>query len=138
MAQQSKTNPILKAYLLATAAFLIPSWIASALITEEMGPDNLSPGFITILILFALTCWSPSIGLMMFKKWTYGLLSGLGRLLIIIACAYTDQQMLADMPEGQGHPYLTFLGIMAAFTWGVVDYVLIYFFGKKYLNQSQS
>lgn len=138
MPEKKKTNPILKAYIFSTIAFLLPCWIASAMITEDMGPENPTPGFIVILVLFGLTCWSPSVGLIMFKKWTYGLLSGLGRLLIIVGCVYTDAQMLADLPEGQGHPYLTFLGIMAAFVWGTVDFVLIYIFGKKYLNSQSS
>ena len=136
-AKTKKPSPIAKAYLFSGLSFLIISWIASA-IWGDGDAKGENTKIVIVIILFSLTCWSPSIGLMMFKKYLYGILGGLGRFLIIAGCAYSDHLMLADMPDGQGHPYLTVLGIMGAFTWGMVDFVLIYHFGNKYLKTIES
>lgn len=129
--EERKISPITKAYLFSSAAFLIPSWIASALTESVKDTDFSDPIFVVIIVLFALTCWSPSVGLFLFKKKWYALLSGAGRLLIIIFAVLADRAMLKDIPPGEGHAYATVLGIMAAMTWGIIDYVLIYIFGKK-------
>lgn len=128
--QKNKTSLITKAYIFSALAFFIPGWLASALMDESLGPDNITPRFIIILTLLSLICWSPSVGLFMMNKKWYAFLSGLGRLIVICACIFIDSITLNEIPEG-GHPYVSFLGILAAFVWGAIDLVLIYTTGKK-------
>ncbi len=117
--------------ILATLCSLIPAWIGSALLeqlTETTTLFNSSLG-IVILILFALSFWGTSIGFFHLKHYKYGILSGLGKWVIILAGILVF--WLLSNPGEQQHPYLIFIGIFLAFCWGTFDFIFLYTLAKK-------
>ena len=126
-----KLSKINITYIIAIFGSLIPAWIGSALL-QQMEPNEpifeTSRGIIT-LCLFALSFWGTSFAFFYLGKLKYGILSGLGKWLLLFLGVWIYNSS-NDATEGQ-HPYIIFLGILFAFLWGVMDLGVLYPLAKK-------
>lgn len=128
----AQQKSIKRAYLYSVAAFLIPSWTASALIENSTAGATMDAYLISAIVLFALASFAPSVGHYYFERKKYALLSGLGRIVLIGIFIGLDAYSNSQSEEAM-HPYLSFIGIALAFFWGMADFGYLYEVGKKYL-----
>ncbi|MBD3636452.1 MAG: hypothetical protein HUJ25_03845 [Crocinitomicaceae bacterium] len=132
--KNSSNKSIGKAYLFSVCVLLIPSWIGSSLISDIAEINESLPQVISAYILFALSFTGPSVGIIYFGKKLYGFISAFGRVAIVACSALLDISLMSA-ENATYHPYITALGVSLAFLWGMVDFIMIYFIGKKFLSR---
>lgn len=117
--------------ILAFCASLFPAWIGSFMLENLKDAQSLfetSTG-IVILSLFALSFWGTSWAYIYLKHIKYAILSGLGKLLLVVIGVLIHKNL--SQGAENFHPYIIFLGILLAFIWGIIDFALIYYTAKK-------